>query len=439
MTPSLAPALLILARLFGCGGSGKDETPAADASADAGSLPDAAADVSSSDGERDAAPVEKEDAAVADTAPPLPDREGISERWALLSDCELADLKLADQQLYALCRGNKHRLVSCPLAQSLESVSCENVAIFEECSPRVHNVIDEAFSVITCTAGAQNYPGVVIVDRVARAITGQEAFDFQEEGLRIGNDFYPFAPAVPHGAAVLGGTLLIAMRNLTAPAAGGNFLPWPLLTLGWPGNGTTEFSPHYLDENFLAPTHSGPTLFLPRADAVSAWLINGGGSSSFDYLYLDENGTVEIDWERNVAMGEMILEPLSGLAVHPEEGKVLLASGGNLIVANPETADLLSAPVAQTPIVAIQWSPQSAVPEAFVTDASLQVHRVRFDAAGLPQPAGSLPVYGRASGPSALDPAGFSGCLLYQGVLLEGGQSAVTTLPCEAFNGGVKS
>lgn len=441
MAPFSAPLLLALARIAGCsGGSSEDEAPPVGErpEADAGPLPDAASDaIAPSEGERDAAPVTEPD--VGEEPPPLPEREGINDRWALLADCELADLKLADQQLYALCRGNKHRLVTCPLAQSLEPVACENVAVFEACAPSVHTVIDEAFSVITCAAGGhaagdENRPGVVIVDRVARSITEEEAFDFQEEGLRIGNDFYPFAPAIPHGAAVLGSTLLVAMRNREAPAADGNFLPWPLLALGWMGNGTTEFSPHYLDENFLAPTHFGAAQFLPRADGVSAWLINGGGPSSFDLLFLDENGKVQIDWERNVELGEMVLEPLPALATDPAEGKVLLASGGNLVMANPETADLLSVPVAQAPLKAIQWAPQSSVPEVFVTDAALQVHRLRFDAAGLPQPAGSLSVYGEASGPLALDPAGFSGCLLYQGVVLEGGASAVTLLPCDAFD-----
>lgn len=427
MDPFSAPLFLWGVGLVTCSGS-EEETPDSGLPG-AGAPPDAAGDVSPAEGEGDAMPMEEPDAKVEE--PPLPVREGINDRWTVLSDCELTDLKLADQQLYALCRGNKHRLLSCPLAQSLESVSCENVAVFEECAPRVHNVIDEAFSVITCTDG-ENRPGILIVDRVARAITEEETFDFQEEGLRIGSDFYPFAPAVPHGVAVLGGTLLMAMRNREAPAADGNFLPWPLLSLGWPGNGTTEFSPHYLDENFLAPSHFGAAHFLPRADGVSAWLINGGPPASFDYLYLDENGKVQIDWERNVEMGEMILEPLPALAADPAGEKVLLASGGNLIVANPETGDLISSGVALSPIVAVQWDPQNAVPQAFVTDASLEVHRLWFDA-GLPAPAGSLPVYGAASGPSVLDPAGFSGCLLYQGVLLEEGQSAVTLLSCEVF------
>ncbi len=364
-------------------------------------------------------------------------REGIEERWTTLTQCQIKNLDIFDQKLYALCEGKPDHLSVCPLSQNLEPVVCEEVVRFDETPfeteaapelmPQIHTDIGNGFSVVTFNATPGERGAFYVIDRANKTITEQVALDHWH--LISGGGEIDIAFPNPQGAMLFGGALLI-------PFANGVVFEFP-----WNEDGTINWDvPVYYFQN---ATNKNPSLFLKKNED-NAWLVNRGSSgespasidkivrTDFATLPEEENLRADIRPENNFFVGDVELNSLPILAVSPDQETILLASGTQLIAARPDAADgnirSLDLEGAGN-ITSIQWWHREEKESALVSAASGEVMAVRLEDGAPSLVENNVPLQS-GLGSSALD---LSGCIFYQAYPIDSENSAVMAVRCDIF------
>ena len=381
----------------------------------------------------------------------LPMRDGINERWTTFDDCVLSDLVLADEKLYALCKGTTNRLLSCPIDQGLKTTACEEFVRFDkplldeeflEISPLVHTVLNDQYSVVTFTSVPDNHPGFYVVDRSNQTVSDSVAFE--TPGIRVGNDVLPLRATLPWGAFLMGDLLLLATRDRNFDEEEESYILGTFSPFTWNGDGTVTPIEGELGLETILNNGFQPTLFLPGEEPDTARLLNNGflrdgipTGANFDFIYKDADGNTQVDPEQNIVFNDIAFEPLKHFSFNPDQSSLLLAGQpygteeAKLYVAGLELSEGLN--VGTDPIVSVVWSSQGADNEAFVTSGGSQVFGVTITD---DHPTALLPnvrVYGTPT-VSVLHPSEAS-CMFYQGLQLSDSESAITAMQCGALQG----
>ncbi|MDP2599959.1 MAG: hypothetical protein Q8P84_04400 [Deltaproteobacteria bacterium] len=451
ITLAVGGAVLLTAWIFGSGckatverpqkdgssgNDGPDDLPAEDGGVDGGfPVRDAGEDAGVPDSGSDAGP----DTGDGGDGGPFT-REGIEERWARLTQCQIRGLNLIDQKLYGLCEGKPSRLVACPVSQNIEPVVCEEVVSFEEAPfegetalelvPQIHSDVGDGFSVVTFNGAPGDKGAFFIVDRANKTITDKVALDHWH--LISGGGEIDMVFPNPQGAMRFADELLIAFSN-------GVVFEFP-----WNENGTINWDTPAL--YFLNATQKNPSLFLKK-DNANAWLVNNGSLSEnspagIDRIDLRDFGAppagdteeirADIRPENNLLVGDVELNRLPALAASPDQGALLLAGGTLLIAVIPDAAEnniaSLDLDGAQN-IVSVQWYATGEKNRALATDSAGEVLAVTLENNQPVQLETAVPLE-EGLGPSALD---LSGCIFYQGVVLDADNSAISALSCGIF------
>ncbi|MDO8494603.1 MAG: hypothetical protein Q7S68_04625 [Deltaproteobacteria bacterium] len=421
----------------------------------------AAASRSSRDMEDDSVPdastpdsmaTEQEDGGEADAPQVLPVRDGINERWTIFDDCVLSDLVLADDKLYALCKGTTNRLLSCPIDQELKTTTCETVVSFDkpyleeaelEVSPLVHTVLDDRFSVVTFTSVPDNHPGFYVVDRSNQTVT--DAIAFETLGVRVGNDVLPLRATLLWGALRLGDFLLVAARNQNFEESAESYTVASFLPFTWNGDGTVTSIEDELGQQQIFTSGWNTTLFLNGTEANTGRLLNNGYApggnpteSYFDAISLDADGNPQVDATQSFSLGNIPFEPLKHFAFGPDSSSFLLASSpygseqAKLYVAGLGLSEGVA--IGSDPIVSAVWYSQGEDNKAFVTNSGREVFAVAIEDGQPTAVLPSVPVYYGTPTVSALQNSEAS-CILYQGLQLSGSESGITAMQCGALLG----
>lgn len=416
--------------------AGSDDTGpnpvAVDAGAEEGGVTDA--------GEEDAGGT---DAGGTDAGETLPQREGVEERWAAF-DTALIDMD-SDARNNGLSVLLAAGLQWCPTAQGLAKSACKEIVSFDnDFVPAAHTDLGDNYSVVTGDRDGEAL--FLVIHRAGAADRRLRASMPVSPGRHLsGQGNVDLLFRSPSGALLLGGELLVASGNATSPGTLSRFL--------WNGDGTvstmlrTGQSPQ-----FLNTSANEPTLFIPK-DETSAWILNNRpalgrvspeerGSTprdvpaGLDYLTsvaVDGGRLADTDPSQRIALGtpqEGPVNPLKNLGVRPDNGAVLLARGADVFVVSLENGAVSEALELPAPVVSLPWHAEEGLNRAFAADAERHIYSVSIEQNRPTRSRGPLDVFGD----NAASVIGVSGgCFLYQGVLLEGGGSAITAIACDVL------